>query len=493
MADPNTQLFAEWTPDKSTRLNPAAEAQGVISIAGQYAPLPDIQDYGEDAEAGAVVLGADAFYDSDTDPHIFMGDATKLYLLESRVATDVSQAGDYTVPDSDTWQFAQFGDFVVAVTAAENPQSYEMGTSTDFADLSATAPAGATSVARVSDFLWMGKDFTVHWSAFDDITDWTPDTATQAGNQQLDQERGEVMAIIGLDYAAIFQERGIRRAIYVGPPVIWDFGQDYVEKARGCISRNAAVPFGRIIFYAADDGFYMFDGQSSTAIGYGKVDDYFTRNLNYARRHKISCGIDYQRKQIAWGVPTGSSQYINELLIYSIADQRWTHDFIDLEFVFDTPAEPFTVDNFSLLFTANDLDGTISPDDIDSPGFDDRRIRLAAFQATTHRMGLFAGSPRQAIMETKEFELIPGKRQLITEVWPLGDYQQGFVSSSVGYRRARPGQALAYTNATQMNDAGYCPQRIDARFMRIRQQIASGAVWTRGEGVHLTTMKTGGR
>src|SRR5262245_55206893 len=256
MADPTTQMFDEWKPDKSTRLNPTAEAQGVHSLAGQYAPFPEIQDYGSQADADGIVLGADTFYDSDTEPHIFMGDATKLYTLESRVATDVSDTGGYTVTDNDTWQFAQFGDFVIAVTANEDPQEYEMGTSTDFATLAGSPPSGATSVARVSDFLWMGKDFTAHWSAFNDIHDWTPSSSTQAGNQELDQERGEIMNIIGLDYVAIFQGRAIRRAIYVGPPVIWDFGQDYVEKARGSVSRNGAVAWGRVIFYASDDGFY---------------------------------------------------------------------------------------------------------------------------------------------------------------------------------------------------------------------------------------------
>src|SRR5262245_33443940 len=450
MSNPELIPFDSWEPDKSDRAKPTTEAKGVYSLAGQYAPFPSIQDYGASADADAVVLGADTFYDSDTDPHIFFGDSTKLYTLNSRVADDVSQGGGYTVSSEDTWQFAQFGDNVVAVTAAENPQHYIMGTSTDFADLAGSPPAGATSVARVSDFLWMGKLYTVYWSAFNDCTDWVADPVTQAGSQELDQERGEIMCLVGLDYAAIFQERAIRRAIYVGPPVVFDFGQDYVEKARGAISRNSAVAFGRIIFYCADDGFYAFDGQSSTPIGHGKVDDYFRRNLNYGYRHKVSCGIDYARKLVVWAFPTGSAQLPTELLIFSIVDGRWTHDIMDLEFLFDSPAETFTVDNFSTLFPANNLDGTINPDDVDSAAFDDRRIRLAAFQSTTHLMGLFTGAPRAATIDSKEFEPMPGRRALLTEVWPLGDYATGAgeIASSIGYRRALPGASVTYTNPT---------------------------------------------
>jgi hypothetical protein len=481
-------------PDKSDRANPAAEAKGVISQAGQYGPMPNIQDYSTGAQADAVVLGGDTFYDDQTAPHIFAGTASKLFHLESRVATDRSKGGGYALGSSDTWQMAQFGNNVVAVSRNVAPQRFVMQpVPVAFADLAGSPPSGATSVARVGDFLMMGKAFTVYWSGFNDITTWTPSVATQAGTQALDQERGEIISIIGLDYAAILQERGIRRAIYVGPPVIWDFGQDYVEKARGCIARNAATPFGRIIFYAADDGFYAFDGQLSTPIGAGKVDNYFVRNLNYAYRHKISVGINYAAKAIAWACPMGGAQLPSELLIYSIQDGRWTHEVMDCEFFFDGPAEPVNVDTFSTLFPANNLDGAITPNDIDSAAFDDRRIRWAAWQTGNHRLGLFTGAARAATIETQEAELAPGRRAMVTEIWPLGDMQQAAVSASVGYRRALPAGMKVYTPASSMNRAGFCPARIDARFGSVRLQVAAGAQWRRAEGVHVTAIPTGGR
>jgi hypothetical protein len=495
MATPTPIPFGEWAPDLSDRVNPTAEAKGCISASGQYAPLPDLQDYDADAEADGIVLGGDTFYDEDTVPHIFAGDATKLYHLESRAAVDRSIAGGYTVGAEDTWQFAQFGNNVVAVTAEEVPQHFDMsvGPVVDFANLGGSPPSGATSVARVNDFLMMGKGFTVHWSAFNDVEDWTPSVATQAGNQELDQERGEIISIVGLDYAAIFQERGVRRAIYVGPPVIWDFGQDYVEKARGCIARNAAAPFGRIIYYAADDGFYAFDGQASAPIGHGKVDNYFTRRLNYAYRHKISVGIDYQRKLIAWACPMGSSQLPNEMLIFSVQDGRWTHEDINLEFLFDSPAEPETIDLDNGFWDQSIDSPPVSTFDIDSGVFDDRRVRMAAWQPTNHRLGFFTGTPRMATIETQEFEPAPGRRALVTEVWPLGDMPQGAVTASVGYRRALPGEAVAYTSSSAMNRAGFCPQRVDARFMRGRLAIAAGTNWSRMEGIHATSTPSGGR
>ena len=80
MADPTTIPFAEWQPDKSSRENPTAEAKGVYSYAGQYAPFPDLVDYGGASEIGSdakVVLlldGADAattFPDISPTPKTF--------------------------------------------------------------------------------------------------------------------------------------------------------------------------------------------------------------------------------------------------------------------------------------------------------------------------------------------------------------------------------------------------------------------------------------
>lgn len=499
MPDPRPIELAEWKPDASDRFNPTREARGVVSIGGQYGPFPSIQDYGPNAKTTDTCLGANIFYDADGTPHIFMGDGAALYELQSRVATDVSITGGYALGASDTWQNAQFGNHVVFVSRNADPQVFEMGVPGEtFDDLGGSPPSGATSVARVGDFVMMGVGHTLHWSAFNNVSDWVPDAGTQAGNQELDQEQGDIQTIIGLDYAAIFQDRAIRRAIYVGPPIVWDFGQDYVEKARGCISRNAAAPFGRGIFYCADDGFYVFDGQSSLPIGHGKVDDYFVRNVNYGYRHKICVAIDMRRKLAVFGIPMGSSQVISELLIYSIQDGRWTHDPVDLEHLFASPSEPYTVENISTLFTNDNLDDDVEamygmPDDIDSAVYSDIRRHLGGVQTGSHRLGLFTGPNRPARVDTKEFEVMPGKRGLITEVWPMGDMRQGDVSASIVRRASLPGGQEIASNATSMNRAGFCPQRVDGRFCRVRLSVAAGASWRRMEGAHIVAQPTAGR
>lgn len=496
MADPIPVQFGEWAPDQPDLANSATVAKGVMSIAGAYGPFPAYASVGgTDIQADAQILGGKSVYDASTDPVVFAGDTSKLYKVESRALTDVKKSGGYTIGTEDWWMFEQFGNYVVAVANGTTPQVYQIGVSSAFADLAGTPPDDATCVARIGDFLMMGKASTVYWSAFNDITDWIPDPVTQAGSQVLNQEHGRIQTIVGGDYASIFHERAIRRAVYVGGSVIWDFGQDAVETRRGAIGPYATARFGRLTFFAADDGFYVFDGQNSSPIGYGKVDEYFTKNLNYADRHRVCMAVDSVRKVLAVGFPYGASTKINTVLLYSTQDQRWTYCEDSLDFLYDGSIDPLTVDSFHNWETSDDLDTTnLDPYTIDSDAFDDRRRLLLGWTSADHEFVSYTGANRAALLESLELEPSPGRRGKVLEIWPIGEFaDRSTVSAAVGYQRALPDTSMSYTNATTMNIKGFCPQRIDARFMRGRLQVGAGADWRRITGFHVKSRVTGGR
>lgn len=486
--------FGEWMPDQDDRRSAALEAKGVVSISGNYAPLYGVAAYaGSNGDTTTTALGLKGVYDSSNNGQIFAGDTAKLYQMQSSVLTNVSKSGGYTVATDAWWMFEQFGDYVVAVATGAAPQVFQMGTSSAFSDLGGSPPSSADSVARVNDFLMLGKDFTVHWSAFNDITDWTPSATTQAGNQLLDQAQGHIQTIVGGDYAVILQERAIRRALYVGPPVIWDFGQDAVETKRGAVGPFAADRYGRTVFFAADDGFYAFDGQSSQPIGQGKVDDYYRNRLNYGYRHQVQVAVDTIRRLVFFGIPADGATDISELLIYSLTDGRWTHDDISIRRLSSMPVESYTVDSFHNFEASDDLDTVnLDPYHIDSNAFDEKRRLVAGFDTANDRLFTLSGPSRAAVIETGEFEIAPGRRAEVRELWPVGNFGQSDVSMSVG-RRSLPGSPVTYSNATAMNRAGFCPQRVDGRFLRGRMQLGAAGSWSRAIGVHHDAVETSER
>jgi len=86
------------------------------------------------------------FYARKTDGSIavFAGTATKLYQLNNInfTWTDVSKSlSSYgTLPNTDHWQFAQFGSFVIAVQANTVPQVFNLAAPSAFADLGGSPP-----------------------------------------------------------------------------------------------------------------------------------------------------------------------------------------------------------------------------------------------------------------------------------------------------------------------------------------------------------------
>src|SRR5262245_58435059 len=126
-----------------------------------------------------------AFYARKADGTIviFAATATRLWQLDNTTTnwTDVSKSGAAysSVPSSDNWHLAQFGNFVVAVQANTAPQSFDLSSSTAFADL-AGSPPSARYIAVVGQFLVLSglvnTPNRVHWCDLGVITTWTAGT-----------------------------------------------------------------------------------------------------------------------------------------------------------------------------------------------------------------------------------------------------------------------------------------------------------------------------
>lgn len=483
--------FGEWLPDKSTRTTGANEAKGVVSQQNMYTPLRTAQQInGSDAATEAKCKGFFGCYDELNTPRIFMGDATKLYAIDgSRVAVDASKSGGYSAAYERFWSFEQSGVNVVAVFPGVATQVFDLGSSTNFADLSG-APQGETC-GRVREFLMIGQDQTLSWSAFNDITSWTPSATTQAGTTTLELAGGAIKAIIGGETGTVFQERQINRLTYVGPPTIWQ--RDIVEERRGCISQRAAVKFGRNILYVSDDGFWVFDGYQSTPIGMNKVDSYFVSRLNYPYRHLVTTAWDPINRALFVSFPANGSQVANEVMIYSLTDNRWTHDDLTCELIGEVPLLGYNLDTLDLYPGAAGMDApSLGPIPIDSPVFTESR-RQPAISDTTHALSVFTGVNRPAVIETTEFEPAPGRHAFVSELWPIVDADASTISASVTSRRLAPGAATSETNIVLANDTGMVPVRADGRFLRARVYVAQGADWDHAEGVHYKARVSGAR
>jgi hypothetical protein len=251
---------------------------------GQYAPdiasigtnvtnyvknvYPQVQDgygpiHGPDAFSLALTgtpLGLYGAVNTDGTAAIFAGTGTKLWKMDPITSDwgDVTRTsgGDYSVANTALWDFAQFGNIVVAVADSTAPQAYTLGSSTDFAAL-AGSPPQARRVTVVGDHLVLsGLTSTpnrIHWSAINDTTGWT--AGTNLSDYQDFPDGGAVQGIAGGEYGIVFQERAIRRMIAVGPPTIFQFQR--ISADRGAITRYGFCQAAGAIFFLANG--YRFE------------------------------------------------------------------------------------------------------------------------------------------------------------------------------------------------------------------------------------------
>jgi hypothetical protein len=475
----------EWLPDLPAHQNPGLlTCRNVIArTQGSYGPFSDLSVYSD--ALGTRCQGAFAARDNAGNVHLFAGDATKLKLLSSGSPSfsDVSRTvgGAYATATDDTWRFVQYGANVIATNFVDDVQSFAIGSSTDFAQLSAGAPK-AKYLAIWKDFVVLahvqGHPQRVRWSGIDDPTNWpgigtAAAAQTQSDQQDLVGDGGGIQGIIGGLGSAdgiVIQERALWRVTYVGPPLIFTF--DLVEGTRGTPAPGSIVQLGGVVAYLGDDGFYLFDGQASRPIGNARIDKTFFNDFDQTYSARMSAAVDPINKVFYWAYP-GAGNIAgtpNRLLAYNWAVDRWSLIEVAAEFIFRAGTFGFTADD------ADGLGYTVdtSPFGPDSRFWAGGKSILAAFD-TAHRLGFFSGAPLPATIETGDLDLAEGRRSLVSGVRPVADAES--LSASVGYRESQTAMP-AYSSPTSPVADGFCPQRISTRFPRARVHIPAAVSWS---------------
>lgn len=471
-----TISFGPYLPDQPDLFNPGLiVAKNVIPSEGSYRPLSDLSVY-SDALTGTC-LGAKSIRNSSGTIFNFAGDETKLYQMNTAVWSDVTRisGGSYAAPFR--WQFVPFGNNVVAFNGADTPQKFLMGTDTNFSDLTVSPPV-FSHAATVKEFLVVGNitgaQNRFQWCDQNDITNWS---TGQSGSKDL-TDGGDIMAIVGGDYAVIMQENQISRLDYIGKPTIWI--RRVLEEDQGTIASSSVVSYKNYIYYLAQDGFYLFDGLRSHAIGDGRIDKTVMSELDQNNLERVYGVIDPINKVVIWAYPGAGSieGQPNKLAIYNYGPEktkRWATGELTLEFLYSARAEGYTLESLSAVYP--DLETV--PASLDSRAWKGGALLLAAFDSA-NKLNYFTGDSLEAILETGEVQLTDGL-SLVTNTRPLVD---AAATVRLGYR-LKTNEAVTYTASSPQNIQGQNPLIANGRYHSAEVTIPAGAAWTHAQGIEL--------
>ena len=493
--------FAPWRPDLPNLGAATTKALGCVPRTEEsYGPFGILAS--STGALGARCQGVGSFIDSSGNVSIFSADATKLYLLSTTTWNNVSKAGNYTFATDTTCLFAQhstrtndriiqFGDINT------NVQVYVLGSSALFADLAAAAPRARYGAIIYPGVLMLGNT----WDATDgyrqnrvwwhdlvnnDPTNWpTPGGATAQAVQSDYRDLtlgGPIMGITGPCGGAVagivFSRKGIQRIIYSQGPSIFDFFA--LSDDLGVPSSNAIVKIRDWVYFLTDDGFYKTDGAQLIPIGAQKVDRYLWGRVDQNYLYRIYAAADPANKLVFFAAPDGSNSGGNPsfILAYNYELDRWSlpQDGINIELIRSAYAQGYTLDQLDSFGTLETL-----PYSLDSAAWQGGRPNLAGFDSS-HKYGAFNSTNAAVTIDTQEVTGENGARSLVQGLRPNYDGGTGTITCGVGYRDT-PNGALTYSTGTAEGADGFCPQRVNAKFVRGRFSVAAGHTLTQMKGL----------
>jgi len=455
--------FGEWMPDQSGISGSLTDAKNVVSQAIGYGPFPTPVSFSSAAAENLTSLYAAKAPDSNT--YFFAAGLSKIYTVSgSGTLTQVNTG--LTTGANDRVRFTQFGKSVIICNNSNKLKSWVLGTSTTFAEVSASAPI-AKFITVVRDFVVCANTFEttqqqyrVRWSAINDETDWVENVNTQSDYQDI-PDGGQIMGIRGGEFGLVLLERSIHRMTYVGTPFIFQF--DNISRNKGCMVSGSVAQYPGITFFLSDDGFYMCDGQQVVPIGAEKVDRFFLSDASESDYPTMSAAIDPVRKLVIWNYK--SVDATRKLMIYNFQTKKWTYADANTDYLGEASSGASTLEELDSISGSIDALTT----SLDSLLYIGGKYFLGGTYGT--RVYSFTGANLTGSIATGDIDV--GANSVVTLARPIVDNGSGSLSVA---SRTLLNQSVTYGTSTAADSENRVSLRSAGRYHRLKL-VPTGANW----------------
>ena len=473
-------VLGEWMPDQPGIAGGLTEAKNVIPLALGYGPFTSEVDFSGNASQNLLTVFSGKFSGSSV---LFSAGSTKLFKFDSTDTSldDVSKLsgaspGNYT--STNLWKFTQFGKVIIAANGQDKLQGWTSGSSTNFADLSASAPT-ASYVTVVRDFVVAAKNATypnkVFWSDINDETDWTPSTSSQSDTQDI-ADGGDIQGITGGEFGLIFLERAIVRMTYVGSPLFFQF--DTISRNLGCYEPRSIVQYGQTSYFLSDDGFYACDGQNVVPIGSEKVDRFFFNDANPSTFDTMSAAIDPINSLVIWSYQNTFG--LKSLLIYNWQAKKWSRASTTSQYIATAASANITLEGLDAYGNMDTITTSL-----DSRLWSGGKILLAGVNGA--KIVTYTGSPMIGDIQTGDFE--SGAQSLVKLARPQIDNGSASVAA---FSRMRLDTQVQFGSVTSATNENRVPLRSLGRYHRLKI-VPTGNNWTNATAIDVDLVPVGAR
>lgn len=396
-----------FEPDRSPFLFQAGDNLiNCLPVRDGWGPM---QEFVKQSEAlPSECKGAAFVMSNEGAVEIIAGTTTNLYLLNTSSVpyTWTSIGSGYNVGAEDEWQFAKYGDYLVATQLGDAPQKYLIGSGLSFSDVGGNPPR-ARHVGVAGDFLVLGglenRPNAIHWSGLNDLDHWT--VLDKSSDEQDFPDGGGLKRIIGDQQGALLMFRDKFRVMNFAPGSGWIFTTQEINSARGSVAENSIVQIrNRDFVYLSEDGF--FRGVEGTPIGNDRVDQWMQANIDLVTIQDVQGAKDPYNKIVWWRFQRTDGT--SALIGYDWQLDRWCYSDADVRYLANVASPGVTIDGLDAYFaTIDDVDVAF-----DSRFMTGGRPTFGAFMSD-NTLAFASGGSMQATFRTAQLELTPNKRTFV--------------------------------------------------------------------------------
>jgi hypothetical protein len=305
-------------------------------------------------------------------------------------------------------------------------------------------------------------------------TTWT--SGTNSSDYQDLPDGGIVRGVAGGEYGTIFQDRAIRRMIYVpGSPLIFQI--ERIAEDDGLYAPYSIIRAGDKIFYHSAKGFHVIEpGGLPRQIGRERVDRTFFTDLDKASLHLFMGAADPRSSRVYWAYKSGSGlvDLYDKIIGYDYALDRWFWVNMSGQYLLSISQTGLTLENLDAISAS--LDALTSSLDSYATSV---TPEISQFSAT-NILGFFRGTNLEATMESAEAG-IEGQRIFVRGFRPITD--AGTLYGSCSTRETQQASAVSEDEVLISSRTGRVDLRASTRYSRMKVRVPAATTWTFSAGV----------
>lgn len=165
-----------------------------------------------------------------------------------------------------------------------------------------------------------------------DITIWTGAATNQAFANSVAQASRFLSSAPARGLVLLFTQKEVFTFRYINRPFVWDI--ELIDDDSGIISQNARVSYNGVVYWMADNNFYMYKGGSVQIIPSNTTSEttlkhYVFDDINYGQKSKAFGWFNSDYNEVWFHYPSANSNECDRIARININEMTHTPDTMD--------------------------------------------------------------------------------------------------------------------------------------------------------------------